>query len=115
MLRPAIAALIVTAAASPAFAADGGKLFALQCKSCHGAASSPAGPALAGVAGAPIAGRKDYAYSTGLKAKAGTWTDANLDAFLKAPAAFAPGTRMMTAVPSAEARAALIAHLKTLK
>lgn len=112
MLRAAAAALILSLAAAPAMAADGAQLFNLQCKMCH--AGSPMGPALTGVAGAPVAS-KTFAYSPALKAKGGTWTDANLDAFLKAPTAFAPGTKMMIAVPNDESRAAIITYLKTLK
>lgn len=109
------AALALGLAASPALAADGAKTFQLQCKTCHGAKSTPMGPALAGVAGAKIAGRSDFAYSAGLKAKAGTWTDANLESYLAAPGKFAPGTRMMVGVANAADRAAVTAYLKTLK
>ena len=114
MSRPAVALAVLfsLAASAPALAADGAQLFNMQCKMCH--AGGPMGPSLTGVAGAPIAS-KTFAYSPALKAKGGTWTDANLDAFLKAPSAFAPGTKMMVAVPNAENRAALIRHLKTLK
>ncbi|MDP1618926.1 cytochrome c family protein [Phenylobacterium sp.] len=121
MIRPALPVLASLAfaaglmGASPSFAADGAQLFNLQCKTCHGAKSTPMGPTLAGVAGADIAGRDDYAYSAGLKAKSGTWTDAALDAYLAKPMAFAPGTRMMVAVPNAENRAAIVTYLKTLK
>ncbi len=113
MLRSIFAVAALSLAASPALAADGAQLFNMQCKMCH--AGGPMGPALTGVAGAKIASKPGFNYSPALKAKDGTWTDANLDAFLKAPAQFAPGTRMMVAVPSDENRKAIIAHLKTLK
>ncbi|RAK67561.1 c-type cytochrome [Phenylobacterium kunshanense] len=103
---------ILAFTAGPALAADGAQLFNMQCKMCHN--GTPMGPPLAGVAGGPVAA-KAFAYSPALKGKGGTWTDANLDAFLKAPTAFAPGTKMMISVPNAENRAALIEHLKTLK
>lgn len=93
----------------------GGRLFSTQCAACHGEKSTLAGPTLKGVAGAPIAGRSDYAYSAGLKAKGGTWTDANLNAYLAKPLAFAPGTRMVVSVPDANSRAALVTYMKTLK
>ena len=111
---PALALAFVAIAGS-AQAADGAKLFQLQCKTCHGAKSSPMGPALAGVAGRKIAGLADFSYSAGLKAKAGTWTDANLDAYLAGPSKFAPGTRMPTGVAAAPDRVAVIGYLKTLK
>lgn len=102
-------------AQAQAASSTGARLYNLQCKTCHGDKSTPAGPTLTGVAGAPIAGRKDYTYSAGLKAKGGTWTDAALDAYLAKPMAFAPGTRMMVAVPDANNRAAIVAYMKTLK
>lgn len=112
MLRTTAAVLALSLAASPALAQDGAQLFNMQCKMCHG--GSPMGPSLAGVAGGPIAA-KSFAYSAGLKNKGGTWTDANLNAFLKAPAQFAPGTKMMISVPADANRAAIITYLKTLK
>lgn len=108
-------ALILVGAAAPAFAADGARTFQLQCKTCHGAKSTPMGPSLAGVAGAKIAGKPDFAYSAGLKAKGGTWTDANLETYLAGPAKFAPGTKMMINVGNAADRTAVVAYLKTLK
>lgn len=108
----ALAGALALSFGAPALAADGQQLFNMQCKMCHN--GGPMGPSLTGVAGAKIAS-KDFAYSQALKGKEGTWTDANLDAFLKAPGQFAPGTKMLVAVPSEENRAALIAFLKTLK
>lgn len=101
--------------ATPALASDGARIFNLQCRACHGAKSTVAGPSLAGVAGARVAGRADFAYSVALKTRGGTWTDAALDAYLTAPSRFAPGGRMITAVASSEDRSALIAYLKTLR
>ena len=103
--------------AGPALAADGAAVFASQCKVCHTttAASGPAGPSLKGVAGRKLGSLSDFAYSPGLKAKGGSWSDANLDAFLTNPSAFAPGTKMFARVPAADNRAAVIAYLKTLK
>ncbi|HEV2530674.1 c-type cytochrome [Phenylobacterium sp.] len=115
MLGYALAAAAFSLAAGPALAQDGGALFNMRCKMCHQAASTPLGPALTGVAGAKIAARPDFTYSPALKAKEGAWTDANLDAFLKAPMAFAPGARMQAPVPADDARAAIVAYLHTLK
>lgn len=111
LIVPVLAALSSLVAA-PALAADGAQLFNMQCKLCHGGSSL--GPPLAGAAGGPIAA-KAFAYSPALKAKGGEWTDANLNAYLKMPSAFAPGTKMMITVPSDENRAAIIGYLKTLK
>lgn len=116
MLRFAAAAVaFASLLATPALAQDGSKLFDQRCKVCHAAASTPMGPALAGVYGAKIASRPGFKYSTGLAGKGGTWNDASLDAWLTAPAKFAPGTKMMINVAAPADRAAIIAHLKTLK
>lgn len=115
MRRHLLALAAVSALAAPAHAADGAKLFALQCKSCHGATSNLMGPSLAGVVGAKIAARPDFRYSAGLKAKTGTWTAEDLDAYLAAPSTFAPGTRMNLAVSDPAARKAIIDYLGTLK
>jgi cytochrome c len=114
-MRIALAAALVLASALPAAAEDGKALFNAQCRSCHTttAANSPAGPGLKGVAGRKIAGSPGFAYSPGLKAKGGTWTDASLDAYLANPAGFAPGTRMFARVAQPAARSAIIAYLKT--
>ena len=106
----------LTLAATPVLAADGAQLFAMQCKLCHQPAGSTAmAPSLTGVAGGAIAAKTDFNYSPALKAHGGTWTDENLNAYLKAPAAFAPGTKMMISVPADENRAAIVDYLKTLK
>lgn len=103
--------------ATPALAQDGAKLFDQRCKVCHGAASSAMGPSLKGVYGAKIASRPGFKYSPAMTAKgaAASWDEASLDAYLKSPMVFAPGSRMPISVPAAAERAALVAHLKTLK
>lgn len=108
-----VAALLLTS--GPALAADGARIFLLQCKTCHGAQSGIAGPTLNGVVGRKVGSAPGFAYSSALKAKGGTWSEASLGAYLAAPQAFAPGGRMATAVTSADDRAAVIAYLKTLK
>jgi cytochrome c2 len=113
LIRIAFAAAALVLAATPALAADGAALFNLQCKMCHGGSSM--GPPLAGVYGAKIASRHDFAYSAALKAKDGAWTEHRLEAFLKNPSGFAPGTKMMVSVPSEESREAIVHYLKTLK
>lgn len=110
-------AAIGFSAAAPAFADDGAALFNAQCKSCHSVtdASGPAGPSLKGAYGRKIAGAPGYAYSAGLKAKSGTWGDANLDSFLANPSGFAAGSKMFVKVAKPADRAALIGYLKTVK
>lgn len=115
LARVAFAVLLTSVTADAATAADGAALFRMQCKICHSGASTPLAPSLAGVAGHAIAGRSDFNYSAALKAKHARWTDANLQAWLTSPPAFAPGSRMPVSVKSAEDRTAIIQYLKTLK
>ena len=116
MIRTSLAlAVLAVLFAGAAQAADGAKIFQLQCKTCHQAKSTPMGPSLNGVAGRAVASLTDYKYSPALAAKGGTWTDTSLDAFLAAPGKFAPGSKMPAALPGAPDRAAVIAYLKTLK
>lgn len=111
------AALAVSTLAAPAVAQDGAALFNAQCKSCHSVtgASSPAGPTLKGVFGRKAATAPGYAFSAGLTKKGGVWNDASLDAYLAAPSTYAPGTKMFNRVANPQARAAIIAYLKTVK
>lgn len=115
MTRAALLLAGLLAAAAPAQAADGARTYKLQCGTCHSPKSSAMAPSLAGVAGRKIAALSDFNYSKGLKAKAGTWTDANLDAYLAAPTKFAPGTRMMVGIANPADRAAVIGYLKGMK
>jgi cytochrome c len=114
--RTAFAVLALSLSAAPALAQpDGEQQFAQQCRLCHD--DEAMGPSLVGVAGRKIGGG-GFDYSPALKAKGeagGTWTDAELDTFLKSPPAYAPGTKMFMAVPADDNRAAIIAYLKTLK
>ena len=116
-MRLVLAAALALTVALPAAAQDGQALFNAQCRSCHtiNGVSGVGGPTLKGVSGRKIAGAPGFAFSTGLKGKAGTWTDANLDAYLAAPVAFAPGTRMFARVAQPGARKAIIDYLKTLR
>jgi cytochrome c len=114
LLRSIFAVAALSLVATPALAApDGAQLFNMRCKACH--SGGPIAPALKGVAGSKVASKPGFKYSDGLKKKGGVWTDANLNAFLAGPTKFAPGTRMMVTVAKPEDRAAIVAHLKTLK
>ncbi len=117
MFRTAVfAALALSLFAVPALAQpDGEQLFNQQCGLCHN--DETMGPTLAGVSGRKVGG-SGFDYSPALKAKGeagATWTDAELDIFLKGPPAYAPGVKMFMAVPQDDNRAAIIAYLKTLK
>jgi cytochrome c len=110
-----LSALVLLAIPGLGRAADGAKIYALQCKTCHQPKSTLMGPSLIGVAGGKIARLADFKYSPALLAKAGTWSDAELDSFLAAPARYAPGNRMPASLSSAADRVAVIAYMKSLK
>jgi cytochrome c len=111
------AVLLAVAAASASDvvgdAEAGAETYNTVCKGCHGVSIAPT---LRGVIGRPIASVATFAgYSEALKSKSAmSWTEANLDAFLTAPATFAPGTLMTQTIPEAQRRADLIAYLATL-
>ncbi len=89
----------------------------LGCSNCHTPDDNEQAPPLAGVYGRKIAGAENWPYCEGLKAKAkaGAWTDANLDAFLSDTKAFTGGCVMDYKISDPAGRQALIAYLKTLK
>lgn len=97
-----------------------GQALTLQqgCIACHTFAEggkAGLGPNLYGVVGANKAHMDGFAYSAGMKAKGGTWTYEDLDAWLTKPAAFSPGTKMTFAgIPDPKKRADVIAYLRTL-
>ena len=121
MTMAAAGAVAVVAFAGAATAAGqlvpdeeaGAEIYAAQCRGCHTVSIAPT---LRGIADRPIAAVKEFGgYSNGLKARAGeVWTEQNLDAFLAAPGTFAPGTQMVLAVTDPQARADVIAYIRTL-
>jgi cytochrome c len=89
-----------------------------KCASCHTATAGGAngiGPNLHGVLGEGVAvGRGGYAFSDALKTHGGKWDWATMDAWLKNPKAFAPGTKMSFAgLGDAAERANLLVYLNT--
>jgi cytochrome c len=98
-------------------AAVGRKTFAARCGMCHGpeAAGTAMAPGLAGVYGAKAATGSYAKYSKALTDARLTWTAANLDAFIAAPAKKVPGTSMLMGAPNEADRANLVAYLATLK
>jgi len=113
-MRP-ILILLLLLAARPAQAADGQRLFADQCASCHlpGGVSSPSGPALKGVVWRKVAGRDDFTYSGALKSLGGAWSPSRLDGFLKDTQAFSPGVGMYFAIGDPADRKSIVDYLKT--
>ncbi|HMM75044.1 MAG TPA: PQQ-dependent sugar dehydrogenase [Gammaproteobacteria bacterium] len=115
----AFVAPLDAAASDPRTLAARGAMLFSACQQCHRVGDGrdhAIGPDLHAVAGRPIAKAEGYAYSDALRAVDGAWTDERLDAFLRDPQAFAPGTAMqIRGLGEADDRAALIAHLKTLR
>ncbi|WP_363827320.1 c-type cytochrome [Sphingobium sp. LMC3-1-1.1] len=111
----AVALSTVSAQAAPA---DGEALFKGRCQMCHTHkvdGKNGVGPALYGIAKRPAASVPAFNYSAALKNSKLVWTEAVLDKFLLAPSKMVPGTRMVTAVPSATERKAVIAYLLSAK
>ncbi len=97
---------------------DNGAKIAKKCLSCHTVdkgGKDKVGPNLWDVVGRPVAAREGFGYSDALKNLGGEWTYDRLNAFLRNPKEFAPGTKMSFAgLKKAEDRADLIAWLRTL-
>ncbi len=88
------------------------------CVACHNfndGGKNGIGPNLYGVVNAPHAAHAGYEYSNALKAKAGPWTYDELNAWLKKPAAYAPGTKMSYAgLTDPAKRADIIDYLRSM-
>ena len=98
---------------------DAGKKSTTPCLTCHTFGKgepNKIGPNLYGIVGDEIAHeRGGYGFSDALKAKGGTWTVDNLNAWLANPQAFARGTKMTFAgFSKAQDRANVIAYLNSL-
>jgi cytochrome c len=89
-----------------------------KCASCHTNTQGGAngiGPNMWNTMGKPLAGHAGFAYSDALKTKGGSWDWATMDAWLKNPKAFAPGTKMSFAgIGDAQERANLLVYLNSL-
>lgn len=87
-----------------------------SCSGCHALVEGwdGIGPSLAGIVGRPI-GVADFDYSPALGRLRGRWTRKRLDAFLRDPREFAPGTTMeMEGIADPERRARIIDYLASL-
>jgi cytochrome c len=86
-----------------------------KCASCHNIADGGAngtGPNLWAVMGKPHAVHPGYSYSEALKGRPGNWDWEGMDAWLKKPATYAPGTKMSFAgLSKPDDRANVIAYL----
>jgi len=90
-----------------------------ECVVCHSlerGGTLRSAPPLWGIVGADKARFEWYGYSQALAEAGGTWTEAELDAYLTDPDAFLPGTaKTLIGIPDAQQRAQVIAYLASLK
>lgn len=87
------------------------------CGACHAVEDgvNKVGPHLYDVVGRQVASVAGFAYSDAMAAHGGSWTPAELSAFLENPKAHIPGTKMSFAgVKDHQARANLIAYLNEI-
>ena len=96
-----------------------GEVVFQRCYACHSVVPGETGltgPNLSGVVGRAVASAPDFEYSAalgGLPAQGyRVWTEAALDAYLRSPEDFAPGTAMsFVGLPDPGERADVIAYL----
>ncbi len=95
-----------------------GEKVAKKCAACHTFdkdGKDKVGPNLFGIVGKEVGKKEGFGYSDVMAAKGGTWTEEELDAFLKKPKDYLKGTKMTFAgIKKESQRADLIAYLKTL-
>jgi cytochrome c len=96
-----------------------GQKVAKKCSSCHTfeqGGANKVGPNLWNVLDRPIASAGGYSYSDALQGKASdAWTYDSLNAFIKKPKDFAPGTKMTFAgIKKMEDRANLILYMRSM-
>lgn len=113
-----LAVLAVSFAVTSAQAAgnpeEGKKAFA-KCRACHQleAGKNTVGPSLNGVFGRKSGTGAGFKYSDAMKAKAVTWDDTTIAAYLADPKGYIPGNKMVFPGIKKESEVAdLIAYLK---
>lgn len=119
---PRSSALLFLMVTASAVHAEGGgdpimgkRLFA-QCGSCHSiVADKPSivGPNLHGILGRKSGTSPGFAYSEAMQKSNIVWGESELDAYIKQPSSYVPGTKMaFLGVTKDQARADIIAYIK---
>ncbi len=110
--------LLHTAGASAQSSRRGGRTLYAPCNLCHSFTPNRNGwgPSLAGIFSRKSGIVPGFIYSPAMRERSAAglvWSEANLDAFLKNPADFIPGSFMrFPGYPKAEDRRKVIAYLK---
>jgi len=95
-----------------------GQAAAKKCQACHTFAKGDkngVGPNLYGIVGDHKGEGRGFNFSAAMKAKGGTWTYDDLNAFITNPKGFVPGTAMgFAGIQKDSERADVIAYLRTL-
>lgn len=118
VLFSALAVLAVSLAATGVQAAgnpDEGKKAFAKCRACHQleAGKNTVGPSLNGVFGRKSGTAAGFKYSDAMKAKAVTWDETTIAAYLADPKGYIPGNKMVFPGIKKESEVAdLIAYLK---
>ncbi|WP_411819558.1 c-type cytochrome [Hyphococcus formosus] len=94
--------------------ARGEVLYKQRCGACHSLNQNRIGPMHKSVYGSKSASVEGFPYSQALRDLNVTWEAAQLDRWLQNPTEMAPGTRMGFRLRDAQARADIIAYLKTI-
>ncbi len=112
---PALLVLIALSACNGAPQGDVARGQALYgvCKGCHELREHKQGPAHCWLVGRPAGKMVGYTYSEAVTQSGLIWDEKTLDAFLKSPLSFLPGTKMgFAGYHDPQERADLIAYLK---
>jgi len=111
--------LFSTQAVAAGDAEAGEKLFKRVCGGCHQVGSSARGffgPQLNAIFGRPAGSTTDYQYSDAMKSSGVVWTRETLTAYIEAPKAVVPGTRMIFwGLSDPEKIENLLAYLQTFQ
>ncbi|HJW11138.1 MAG TPA: c-type cytochrome [Albitalea sp.] len=109
-----VSALLASLAHAAGDAANGQALYEARCGGCHSVAENRVGPAHRGVFGRRAGAREGFGYSKALTQSSVVWSEASLDAWLADPEKLIPGQAMNVQVSDAQARADIVAYLRSL-